>query len=129
MPMPEWVLDSSAILALLNDEAGAPRVEEVLARGIMSSVNLAEVATKLIEKGASEAQVREIIGALGCPVAEFEIGQALEAGYLRRQTREKGLSLGDRACLALGRQRGLPIMTTDRAWKELDVDVSIEFIR
>jgi ribonuclease VapC len=124
-----WVLDASAVLAFLNGETGGERVEADLAQSLISAVNLSEVATRLMDRGASEALVREIVGSLGCAVIPIETELAIRAALLRPATRESGLSMGDRMCLALGLQQGLPVLTSDRAFATVDVGVEVELLR
>ena len=127
--MAEWTFDSSAILACLRQEPGGDIVESVFASGIVSSVNLAEVVSRLIDLGLvpEEAMGRALAGGYG--VAPFDETLALRAGALRVVTRHLGLSLGDRACLALAGREGLPVLTADRAWAALDIGVQIRLIR
>lgn len=123
--MKGFVLDASAILAYLGDENGKELVAPALYMGIISAVNVAEVVSKLRDKGLSELEAEgQIIGilSLGCKVSAFGHDQAILAGQLRPLTKFLGLSLGDRACLALGWQLGLPILTTDRQWTKLTLD-------
>jgi ribonuclease VapC len=123
------VLDSSAVLALLNEEPGAERVEAVLDRALLSSVNLAEVVSKLVEKGATAEDVNLVIGALSCRIIDLDRADAVRTGLLRHQTRTKGLSLGDRACLAAALRHDASVLTTDRAWKDIDVGIDVEILR
>jgi PIN domain nuclease of toxin-antitoxin system len=129
------VLDASALLAHLNDEAGADQVEEVLVRGsAISAANLAEVLSKLSEVDEDPASIVESLRRQGLfgtklsiePVTEED---AVTIARLYRATRTYGLSLGDRACLALAIRLGLPALTADRAWSRLKVGVKIETIR
>lgn len=123
------VLDSSAILALVFQEPGGEAVGPWLAKGLVSSVNLAEIVTRLVERGYVDDEVVETMRGLSVEVMPFTREQALAAGLLRRATREAGLSLGDCACLALAQAEGLPAMTADRAWGELDLGIEVELIR
>ena len=123
------MLDSSAMLACILREPGAARVADVQANAYASAVSIAEVANKLIERDFDDTAVREIVGGLGVTVAPFDADDALQVGLWRRATRHKGLSLGDRACLALGKRLGLPVMTADRPWAELDLGVEVVLIR
>ncbi len=127
--MAETVLDSSAILALIHDEPGAATVRATLPEAVISAVSYGEVATKLIELGVAETQMQELLWQFYCEVVDATPGQAIHAGRLRRSTRHRGLSLGDRFCLALARELGLPVLTADLAWRDLDVDVEIVLIR
>ena len=130
--MSSRVLDASAALAFLRGEPGASRVSEALATGvIMSAVNVAEVATRLAVDDVPEARVREGIELLHVDVEPFDEADALAAGMLRPVTRALGLSLGDRACLALAMKSGLPALTGDRAWRDLPriLDIEIEIFR
>jgi ribonuclease VapC len=129
------VLDASALLALLKGEPGAERVAEALERGAyLSAVNLAEVLSKLADWGEdpAEAQARMAqVGLLGAAVEvlPFTGEDALEVARLRALTRAYGLSFGDRACLALAQRLGLPALTAERAWAELDLGIPVEVLR
>jgi ribonuclease VapC len=129
------VLDASALLALLKGEPGAERVAEALEQGAyLSAVNLAEVLSKLADWGEdpTEAQARMAqVGLLGAAVEvlPFTGEDALEVARLRALTRAHGLSFGDRACLALARRLGLPALTAERAWAELDLGIPVEVLR
>ena len=125
----EVVLDASAVLALLKREPGAERVRAVLDRAMIGTVNVAEVQTKLVDLGLSRHAAEERIRFLGCRIVAFSEGQAIEAGSLVEQTRKLGLSLGDRACVALAIDREATVYTTDRIWKDLDLGIRIETIR
>ncbi|MDB5445122.1 MAG: PilT protein-like protein [Phenylobacterium sp.] len=127
--MTRSVLDSSAVLAVLHEEPGASRVALAMSDAVLSSVNLAEIVQRLARFGAPEQGVRAILASLNCEVADFDAEQGVEAGLLERATRAHGLSLGDRACLALARARGLPALTGDRAWARVDVGVEVVLIR
>ena len=124
------VLDASALLALLNEEPGAERLTpELLRFATSSTVNLAEVHSKLVQQGGDPD---EAWGDTLSPIFEaavFTEEQARIAGGLVGQTRGLGLSLGDRACLALGIALHAPVYTTDRAWKGLKLGVRIHVIR
>ncbi len=124
------VLDASALLAVIYREPGAERVTEVMARGAaISTVNLAEVVEKLSENGLLEATIRAILDPLRLEIVDFDGALPYQTGYLRPPTQSLGLSLGDRACLALARQRGLPALTTERAWANLQLGVTVQVIR
>ena len=123
------VLDSSAVLAVLWAEPGASKVMAHLERARISAVNAAEVVSRLVERGASDAAAEAALPDLMVEVIPFDAAQALAAGLLRRATRAAGLSLGDRACLALARSENLAAVTADRAWAGLDLGVAVELIR
>ena len=126
--MSDVVLDSSAVLALLHAEAGADAVAAVLPGALISTVNLAEVVAKLMERGVPIDVVRASLEAIGLDIVDFDPGQAYASGELRPTTRAAGLSLGDRACLALARSRGLAAMSADSAWARVE-DVEVRLIR
>jgi PIN domain nuclease of toxin-antitoxin system len=114
---------------VLRAEPGAAAVEAVLDHAAISTVNLSEVQAKLVERGtAAEIAWTSLID-LDLDVVDFDVSQAKVAGDLRPLTRVQGLSLGDRACLALARALGLPAMTADRAWAGLEVGIEIRTIR
>jgi len=123
------VVDASAVLALLHGEPGAHIVESVLPDAIISSVNLAEVIGKLNSVGMPEETIRAALGAFALTIISFDEELSYRAGLLYRPTSRYGLSLGDRACLALGLQRSLPVLTADRAWASLKLTIDIQIIR
>ena len=124
------VLDASALLALLANEEGADEVVAALAEGAaISAVNLSEVVAKLTDWEVPEDGIREAIGGLGLAVIAFDQRHAYAAGNLRGPTRKAGLSLGDRACLAVGLTDGLPVLTADRTWKQQVPGVELKFVR
>ena len=118
------VLDASALLCLLNDEPGAERVAEILPRSLIGAANYAEVVSKLRERGLSLDEVKEALGGLHLDVRPLSQSQAMLIGDLRPATRPPGLSLGDRACLALAIDLGAEIYTTDVALTKADVGVT-----
>lgn len=123
------VLDSSAVLAVINGEAGAESVEDVLAGGSIGAANFSEVLSKLVDRGHDDGAAAAVLDALPLTVLPMDAAQARRAGLLRRRTRALGLSLGDRACLALAVETGLPVVTADRAWAQLDLGVEVTVIR
>ncbi len=123
------VLDSSALLCLLNGEAGAERVAEALPSAVIGAVNLAEVVTKLRERGLSAEEVEEALGGFNLDVRPFTAVQAYATGHLWQATRSQGLSLGDRACLALAVELGAPALTADQAWGKVETGAAVEVIR
>jgi PIN domain nuclease of toxin-antitoxin system len=116
-------------LALLNAEPGSRVVEESLSEAAVSAVNLAEVISKLSERGMPEAAIHGAIDGLGLEVHPFDAPAAYSAGMLRRATRGLGLSMGDRACLALGVSLSAPVFTADGSWKRLKVGVNVRLVR
>ena len=123
------VLDASALLAMLNRESGSEQVANVVEGAAISTVNLSEVVAKLGEAGMPEELVHEVLDLLGLEVIAFDIEQAYQSGLLRVLTRRAGLSFGDRACLVLARKLDLPALTTDRAWQDVDVGVTVQVLR
>jgi ribonuclease VapC len=128
--MSRIVLDASALLAVLNSEPGADKLTpRLLSAATSSTVNLAEVQGKLVSRGLSPDDAWE---ATLSPIREavaFTAEHARIAGSLIAQTHTLGLSLGDRACLALGLALKAPVYTADRAWKNLKLGVRIHVIR
>lgn len=127
--MNEVVLDASALLAFLNQEKGSEIITQYLDRSVMSSINLSEVIAKLVDRNILEDVVQELVSQLKIDIIPVDQEQAVTAGFLRSQTRSTGLSLGDRICLALGLQLNLPVLTTDRAWKKVSLNIEIRLIR
>ncbi|MEQ1615267.1 MAG: type II toxin-antitoxin system VapC family toxin [Hyphomicrobiaceae bacterium] len=127
--MARVVLDSSAVLAVLQFEAGAEVVMDFLKESAISAVNLTEVATKLVENGHSIADARRTIGMLGMDVEAVDENQAYAAAALRMETKAKGLSVGDRHCLALGAKLGVTVLTADKNWKLVKTGIDVKLIR
>jgi ribonuclease VapC len=124
-----YVLDASAVLCLLQEEKGAERVERALSAAMIGAVNYSEVVGKLVESGIDEATVDGLIDMLQLKVIAFDRTQALLAGSLRTATRKLGLSLGDRACLALAAAEGATALTCERAWTKFEAPCRIETLR
>lgn len=122
-------LDSSAVLALLFGESGGGEVANTINEAILSSVNLAEIVTKLVESGYSDEEIEIAIDGFLPSVVPFDTAQAVETGKLRQETRKWGLSLGDRACLALAKRNSVRALTADRAWAEVDIGIDVKVIR
>lgn len=118
------VLDASALLAYLRDEPSAEVVSGAIADGtVISTVNLAEVFSRVADRGVDPAKLaarlreRGLLGGV-ITVEQFTVGDAIDAGRLRPMTRDAGLSLGDRACLALARRLDASALTADTAWDD-----------
>ncbi|MDB5686919.1 MAG: VapC toxin family domain ribonuclease [Rhizorhabdus sp.] len=124
-----FILDASALLAVMRDEEGAARIYDVLADARISAVNLSEVVAKLQERGVPDEVIDESLLDLDLHVVPFDQAQAMAAGKLRASTRPHGLSLGDRACLALAASVDGTAVTADRTWRKLDVGIRVELAR
>jgi ribonuclease VapC len=128
--MSEIVLDASAVLALIHQEPGHERLTAaVLAKAVVSAVNLAEVQSKLVSRGWASEEAWEDATSPVQEVVPFNEEHARMAGDLILQTRHLGLSLGDRACLALGMVLKVPIYTADTRWKKLGLGIRVQVIR
>jgi PIN domain nuclease of toxin-antitoxin system len=122
-------LDASAILAFLNDEVGSDAVDRLLPFSVTSTVNTAEVFAKLARLGVEALSVSVRLEALGLRIVPFTIQDALTTGRIWPRTVTLGLSLGDRACIALGLRLKLPVWTADRAWTRLESLGQVRLIR
>jgi len=128
--MSSCVLDASALIALFHQEPGSDKVAQAIEEGaILSTVNLSEVASKLSELGIPDALIQTSINVLELTIFDFNAELAYKAGLLRLPTKGAGLSLGDRACLALAQHLHLPALTIDLAWKDLLPDVTVQLVR
>ena len=117
--MIEYVLDSTALIALVGLESGSERVLELLAHSAVSAVNLAETANKLLAKGFSPEEVRVSLGKLELQVEDWTEAMAYQSAEFAQFNKSHGLSLGDRACLTLAKQLRATAVTSDRAWRRL----------
>ena len=124
--MAKAVVDSSVILACLNREPGFETWLPWLDDAACSANIIAEVATKLVEKGISADRAARAIAAFEFAVFPVDYADALAIGALHAATRSAGLSLGDRSCLALANRLGLPAVTADRAWSRVAAAAGVE---
>lgn len=128
--MSRVVLDASAILAIIKGERGMEKLTpRLLSDACAGAVNLSEVQTKLIQAGWNPAQAWEDATSPIREVVSFDSKQSRIAGDLAAETKRLGLSLGDRACLALGLTLRAPVYTTEQIWKQVRLDISIHVIR
>jgi ribonuclease VapC len=127
--MAKTVLDASALLAFVNREPGSERVTAVLGEAVISAVNFCEVVTKLATRNQSPQRVLRELTEYELEVLVFDRALAEDAGLLAAVTRGQGLSLGDRACLALARRENAVALTADNAWRQVQLGIEIQFIR
>jgi ribonuclease VapC len=123
------VLDASALLAMLHGEPGGEVVQRLVQTSAISSVNWSEVAQKSLERQVEVQGLRQDLEALGLKIIPFSTTQAERTAFYRALTRHLGLSLGDRACLALADELKLPAVTTDRTWGDLSLEVEVRVTR
>jgi len=123
------ILDSTAVLAVFFEEDGADTVIPYLASGSISAVNVTEVVTVALRKGADLAIVREFLFSLGLEIVPYNTQQAVVAGALQPYAREFNLSLADRACLAVGLTLGLPLLTADHEWAKVPIGIEVRLFR
>ncbi len=127
--MSDVVLDASAVLAAILEEPGHEVILELRDRALLSAVNLAETRSRLSDHGFDSGSIDASIGLFNLEVVDFDTELAVISADLRPTTRPAGLSLGDRACLALAQQRGAVAVTADRAWANVDLPIEIRVIR
>ena len=120
--MSDVVLDASAVLAMLREEPGGEVVADYIGRAAISSVNLQEVAKEMLREGATLDATRKVLDELGLDVRAHDVEAAYRSAALYEQTKQYGRGLGDRSCMALGLQLGLPVLTTDREWQQVEID-------
>jgi len=127
--MTEAVLDSSAIMAVVRSERGAETVAAVMPQSLVCVVNEAEVISVLIRYGSSPLGALHLARELPYRRVDLDVRLARRAGMLWRDLRPRGLSLGDRCCLALAERERLPVLTADHRWADLPLDVDIRMFR
>ncbi len=127
--MSNIVFDSSVLIAILKQEPGCESAENSLNEALISTVNVAEVASYLARNSVPAETIEQALAAFPIEIVPFEKEQALIAGCLYVPCKHLGLSLGDRACLALAKSQNLPVLTADRVWSNLDLGLSIQTIR
>lgn len=117
--MIEYILDSTALIALVSLEPGSQRIVGLLGNSAVSAVNLAETANKLLEKGFSQEEVRESLAKLELKVEDWSEAMAYRSVHFTQFNKSHGLSLGDRACLTLAKELRATAVTSDRTWRRL----------
>ena len=123
------MLDASALLAFLHDEPGGEPVSAALDGARVSAVNGSEVLQKSLQRKADIDGMRQEFSEVGGMFEPFSPEQAEIAAHLWADTKGHGLSLADRSCLALALDKRLPVMTADRRWGELRLDLDIRLLR
>ena len=123
------VVDASVVLAVMLGERGGSEVAQAINGATVSVVNLSEIYRRLIDAGVSAGDAVSRVERLRMEIAPFDENQAIAAAELRPATRKIGASFADRACLALGFTKGLPVLTADRKWAFLDLPIEIRQIR
>jgi ribonuclease VapC len=126
---PSLLLDASALLALVFEEPGAETVLAALDGAAIGAVNQAEVVELAGRRGLDPARAAAWAGELALPVIGFTAPMAARTGALLAAFRRRGLSLGDAACLGTAGVLGLPVLTADRLWTELESGVAVRLIR
>jgi PIN domain nuclease of toxin-antitoxin system len=123
-----FVLDASALLAMLREEEGGDMVAEAIGEARMSVVNFAEVVSHFIRNGMPPAEVDAMLMPLPITLVPANTDLSRLAGHLRGPTAEAGLSLGDRFCLALSMTEKLPVWTSDREWNTIAGKIGVEVV-
>ena len=126
--MSDFVLDASALMAMLREEPGATKVADAIADARMSVFNYAEVVSYFIHAGMDEREIDAMLDPLPIELVPANKDLARLAGHLRGPTADAGLSLGDRFCLALAKREGLPAWTADKEWKRIAVAAGVEVV-
>ena len=121
-----FVFDSSAIIALLQQEEGSEIVANSMKGGIMSSLNYSEVVAVLARKMPRETIVT-LLAKLISEIVPFDEDQAVEVGIFYRKTKSAGLSMGDRACITPAKLPKIPVLTADKEWAKLNLGVEIKY--
>jgi ribonuclease VapC len=123
------VFDASAILAAIFGEDGGQKVQEITTKCLLSTVNLEEIRTRLFDRGHDALDIAAYLRLFNLEVVDFTYAQSVESSNLRALTRSAGLSLGDRACLALAKERNAVAVTTDKQWGKVEIPVRVKVIR
>ena len=125
-----YVMDASALLALMQGERGGDVVNDLIVEHecVSSSVNIVEVGTRLVDKGLAPIHLARTLKELDVQTIDFDLEQALLSASLRVTTRLAGLSLGDRACLALAQLMKGTAVTADSAWSDIAEAVGVEVL-
>lgn len=125
----KYALDASALLVLINAEPGHEQVSKYLPEACVSTVNLSEVASILHGFNIPDEEIRSILDNLISNIVHFDKEHAYQTAQLRPLTKNVGLSLGDRACLSLGKLHEIPVITADKNWSKLDLGIKVIQVR
>ncbi len=123
------VFDSSVVIAILKQEPGCSTAESFISDALISTVNMSEVASYLVRNSVPSDTIQEVLASFPIQVVPFDESLALQTGCLYSSCKHLGLSLGDRACLALAISRKLPVLTADQVWSKLDLGILIQVLR
>jgi ribonuclease VapC len=123
------VLDASAILAVIQREPGGEEVLKPKLTLLVSTVNVAEVRSKLVDRGFEREAIDKALSLIDMETVSFDAEQAILSSDIRLASKTGGLSLGDRCCVACAIQRGGILYTTDKAWAEVDLPVEVKLLR
>jgi len=123
------VLDASALMAFLHSEPGGDIVWQALSDALISAVNYSEVLKKAIERGKEAEQVASSIRRLSLVIVPFDEQLAMTSAELYPLAKEHGMSFADRACLALGVQRRVTVLTAERKMKLVALPIKVKLIR
>lgn len=123
------VIDASALVAFLFAEPSGEAVATRLPGTLASTLSLSEVIAYAFTRGKPLDAVLTGLQRLPVEAVPFDLPLAALAATFKPLTRHLGLSLADRACLAVGLDRGLPVLTGDRAWAGTDLGVRVELFR
>lgn len=124
-----YVLDTSALLCILFDEPGSEHVAARLTGALVSAASYSEVIATLVDRGAPAEEIVAIMADLDVEIVPVDRHQAELAGMMHASTRDAGLSISDRACLALALSRCATAVTANRVWTELNLAAKVEFAR
>lgn len=126
-----YVMDATALLALSHGEQGYEVVEGLIQTQecFISSVNIAEVGSKLVDKGLLEKDLPGILQQFQVDIIDFNAEQAIRSAAIRQITRSSGLSMGDRACFALAQLMDACVVTTDRAWSDVEGVLGVKVVQ
>ena len=129
MTQAKWVLDASALLAAIHNEKGGDYVQQHIQQCVISSINWSEVLQKLARAGADVDQIESSLKALGLSIIDYNEEDAHITASLWSTAKDFGLSLADRACIATGIRLKTTVITADKVWAKLKIDIPIQLIR
>jgi PIN domain nuclease of toxin-antitoxin system len=127
--MPDVVFDASVVLTAVFREKGYEQVLSLEQTAMVSAVNIAEARSRLADHGLDRRAIDESLGLIDMRIVDFDAEQASLSSDLRKETRKVGLSLGDRACLALAMQKGAVAYTADKVWANVSLPIEVKVIR
>ena len=126
MELSKVLLDASAYIAYISQEPGCDVVSEIIGKSCINTVTYTEIISFYTKKGLSDDLLKEL-----CQYVEIiNVNENIcyAAGHMIKTSRDYGLSLGDRLCLATAQYFNLTVYTADKIWLRVADELKINIV-